>query len=457
MSLQRRLMLYLLVCAPLVWTAALLVSIDRARREVNELFDVELIRLARQVQATLLPEAAGGLLPPLPKTPGADNGEGDMEDLAIAVWDSAGKLLLSDREGVQLRRLPAAVGFVTEQINGEEWRVYYLQSPDGSRLVAAGQKAYERDELVFSLTASQVVPWLLVLPVLLLAMAWAVRRALAPVHALTADLQQRAADDLAPLARDQAPAELKPLVGAMNGLFDRITGLLARERRFTGDAAHELRTPLAVLRAQWDVVRRSAGGAERAQAEVKFEAGLERMDRLVTQLLALSRADSADASLLKTEVDWTPIVEQAMSDCLALAQRRGIELACEWPPQGRPALPLIGEPHLLTVMLRNLLDNAARYAPAGSTVTLTMGTEELAVDNEGEPLTAEQLAGLGQRFHRIAGQQESGSGLGISIVQRIATLHGLELAFGTAAGGRGVRATLRFAPPGEAPPGLSGA
>lgn len=451
MSLQRRLMIYLLICAPLVWTAALLVSIDRARREVNELFDVELIRLARQVQATMVPDVPGGLLPPAGGAPGADHGEGDLRDLAIAVWDGSGKLLMADREGVQLKRLPDAVGFVNEQIEGEAWRVYYLQSPDGSRLVAAGQKDYERDELVFSLTASQVVPWLLVLPVLLLAMAWAVRRALVPVHALADDLRRRAADDLAPVEMGQAPAELKPLMGAINGLFDRIKGLLARERRFTGDAAHELRTPLAVLRAQWDVVRRSAGGADRAQAEAKFEAGLERMDRLVTQMLALSRADTADASLLTTEVQWAPIVEQAMSDCLALAHRRGIELACEWPPEGQPALPLLGEPNLLTLLLRNLLDNAARYAPAGSTVTLHMGREQLEVRNEGEPLSEEQLAGLGRRFHRAAGQQESGSGLGISIVERIAALHGLQLGYSAGEDGRGVRATLRFAPAATSP------
>jgi two-component system sensor histidine kinase QseC len=446
MSLQRRLMLALLVCAPLVWAIATVVSVSRARDEVNELYDSELIRLAREVQSTMAitagsgPAAAGAS----PARPRAGEGAADLGDLAIAVWDERGARVLNDREGAQLSYLQDAVGFVDQDLEGRRWRVYYLQSDSGSRLVAAGQSVHERDEVVLDLTLSQLVPWLLTLPALLLLMAWAVRRALAPVHALAGELKSRAADNLVPLATEQqTPADLAPLVGAINGLFARVAVLLARERRFVADAAHELRTPLATLRAQWDVVRRSATGPERAHAEARLEAGIERMDRLVTQLLALSRADSADAALLTTPIEWPGIVERAMSDCLALAQRRRIELACEWPPEGVAPMPLLGDPHLLTVVLRNLLDNAVRYAPEGSTVTLQIGASQLQVDNAGEPLSAEQLAGLGQRFHRSSGQHETGSGLGISIVQRIAGLHGLALHIGAGDGGQGVRAVLR--------------
>jgi two-component system sensor histidine kinase QseC len=274
-------------------------------------------------------------------------------------------------------------------------------------------------------------------------MTWAVRRALSPMAKLTRQLQRRPADDLQPLAESRAPAELKPLIGAMNGLFARIEQMLVRERRFTADAAHELRTPLAVLRAQWDVVQRAGSPAERAAAEAKLGIGLDRMGRLVTQMLALSRVESGTAPVFD-DVRWTPVVEQAMSDCLALAERRGIELACEWPPAGRHPMPLLGDEHLLAVLLRNLLDNAVRYAPAGSAVTLRIGQDSIEVENAGLPLSAEQLARLGERFYRPDGQQEVGSGLGVSIVRRIAQLHGLELVFGTGADGTGVRVLLRF-------------
>ncbi len=447
MSLQRRLLLYLLLCAPIVWGIALLISVDRARDEVNELFDAEMIRLARQVQATLNPNLPR-IVTTAPVEHGDALGEADVRDLAIAVWDAQGNLLLFDREGVQLPRHDDAAGFVDETVNGESWRVYYLQSFAGKWLVAAGQRVYERDELVFSLTASQLLPWLLVLPVLLAAMAWAVRLALAPVHHLATELQCRDANDLQPVPENHAPTELKPLLAAMNGLFTRIDATMARERRFTADAAHELRTPLAVLRAQWDVVRRAGTVRERAEAESKLSAGLERMDRLVTQMLALSRVENTVAPAITSEVPWPVVVEQAINDCLPLAERRRIELACEWPPQGVAVFPLRGDTHLLTMMLRNLLDNAARYAPRGSLVRLCFTDDRLAVENDGDALTPDQLARLGERFHRPEGQVEGGSGLGVSIVQRIATLHRLQVTAGPCDNGHGMRVVVRGPPAG---------
>lgn len=446
MSLQRRLLLYLLICAPLVWGVALTVSVNRARYEVNEIFDTELIHLAGQVQATLNFDVSAP--PSVLRLPGKGKpgvGDADVRELAIAVWDANGTLKLADREGVQLPRHPEASGFRDERLDGKAWRVYYLQSATGQWLVAAGQKAKERDELVYSLTLSQIAPWLLVLPALLIAMAWAVRLAVAPVRQLTAELQGRDANDLRRLSVGHAPAEMKPLLGAMNGLFTRIEETLSRERRFTADAAHELRTPLAVLRAQWDVVRRSRGPEERAKAEAKLSAGMDRLDRLVTQMLALARLEAPlDTSMqAKAPVHWPGVVEQAMSDCLGVAERRNIELSCEWPPQGRDPLPLAGDDHLLTVLLRNLLDNAVRYATAGTLVTLRFSGDSIEVENDGEPLSAEKIARMGERFYRPEGQQELGSGLGVSIVQRIAALHGLEVIFGTRADGRGVRVALR--------------
>ena len=447
MSLQRRLLVYLLLCAPLVWALALLASADRARHEVNELFDSEIIRLARQVQATLAGvqlEGGSELSPPA-------SGEADLRDLAVAVWDAEGKVLMVDREGVQLPRRSDAAGFVGLTLQGDRWRVYYLQAPNGEWLVAAGQREYERDELVWNLLGSQLVPWLAVLPVLLVAMAWAVRQALAPVRQITDELHGRGADALQPMAAERAPAELRPLLQAMNGLFGRIEATLARERRFTADAAHELRTPLAVLRAQWDVLRQARDEAERAQAVARLGAGLDRMDRLVAQMLALARLEATDRLPTVQPIAWPPLVEQAMSDVLPLAERRRIDLACDWPPAGQPVFALRGDPGLLAVLLRNLLDNAVRYAPEGSGVVLRFSAGGLSVENEGPPLPAEVLAHLGERFHRREGQAESGSGLGVSIVQRIAQLHGLRLDYRARPDGQGVVASL--APAVDAPIG----
>ena len=464
MSLERRLLTLLLLCAPLVWGLSLLIAASQARHEVNELFDTEMIRLAREVQATL--RSGGGLhavtgvteepqaqLQSQASAPSAAaseppldaRGEADVRDLAIAVWDRQGRLQLVDREGVMLPRFVQASGFRDLVLGQDDWRVYYLQSHDGSWLVAAGQKRAERDELVLSLTLGQLLPWVMMLPVLLGVMVWAVRRALAPLRELVTELQGRSADALQPLPDALAPSELRPMVTAMNGLFLRIDHALAHERAFTADAAHELRTPVAVLRAQWDVLCRSQGADERARAETRFGAGLDRLDRLVNQMLALSRIEGGGAAVPMAPVDWGRVIEQAVSDCLPLAERRGIEIECVWPPDPRAAWPLRGNEALLTVMLRNLVDNAARYAPTGTTLLLRLTATGLEVENDAEPLASDALTRLGERFFRPDGQDEVGSGLGLPIVRRVASLHGLLMSIDRLHGGpdgRGLRVRI---------------
>jgi two-component system sensor histidine kinase QseC len=373
--------------------------------------------------------------------------------------------MMVDREGARLPYRPQAAGFTELTLDGQPWRVYYLQAPHGEWLVAAAQHDIERDELVWNLVFGQLLPWLLVLPVLMGVMAWAVRQALLPLRQLTAELRQRDADNLSPLPDERAPAELQPLLAATNGLFARIAAERERERRFTADAAHELRTPLAALRAQWDVLCAAGetpldGAGQtplRERAEQQIGEGLERMSRLVSQLLALARLDATEGLPNPQPVDWRPLVEQAMSDMLALAERRGIELACEWPPEGEPPFPLRGDANLLGVLLRNLLDNAVRYAPRGSTVTLHLGPSSLAVENGGPPLAPDVLARLGERFARDESQDEVGSGLGVSIAQRVAALHGLVLRHHARADGSGVVAELCRAGVDLVPPTLAAA
>jgi len=447
MSLQRRLIVYLVVCAPLIWMVALVVSAQRARHEVNELFDTGLVRLARQLQVIAGATTTGDpqLLSDPPGEGTREAGDSDVQDLAMAIWNRDGHMLVADRAGVELPYRRDTNGFLDVKIGGDGWRIYYLHPATGEWQIAVGQKLYERDEVVFGLTTSQLLPWLCVLPVLLLAMSWGVRRALAPLRDIGVELANRRPEELQPLSDRRAPPELTPLIGAMNGLFSRIDSILTRERRFTADAAHELRTPIAVLRAQWDVVRRSQSDAERAQSEVKLTAGMERMGRLVAQMLALSRIEASQTVSRTGDVRWGTVVERVIYDCLDLADRRRVELVVEWPPEGTHPLPLLGEEDLIVVMLRNLVDNAIRYARHDSTVTIAIREDQLVIENVTDAsLTTQQLARFGERFYRPEGQLESGSGLGISIARRTAGLHGLRLDIGLSADGASVRAVLGY-------------
>jgi two-component system sensor histidine kinase QseC len=449
MTLQRRVLLLVLLSAPLVWLVAMLLSIDRARVEINELFDTELIRLARQVQSTLPLASLEAIEVPAAATiERAAQGDAELEDLAIAVWNRRGQLLLVDREGVELPHRPDASGFTDVTIGSAVWRLYYLQAASRDWLIAVGQDKHEREELVWNLMAGQVLPWLLTLPVLLLVIYSAVRRALRPLRSLTRELDRRAPGDLAPLHESGVPQDLLPLVQSMNTLLTRIGQTLEHERRFTADAAHELRSPLAGLQAQWEAVQLQAGRAP--DADHKIGASLERMGRLVTQLLALSRLDLPAAAASHAPIDWRSVVEQVFSDLLPLADRRHVELACEWPDDGRDVLPLRAEPALISALLRNLLDNALRHGAPGSTVTLRMAADAIEVLDEGPGVPAAELARLGDRFYRPPGAQEGGSGLGLSIVRRIAELHELAVNWANREDHRGFRVRIARATAGVA-------
>ncbi len=443
MSLRRRLMMYLLISAPAVWLLAVAASLYQARAEVNELFDSEMIRLARQIQLTLVGVGPQAFASDSPLT--GPGGAADLDDFAVAVWDREGKPVLVDREGAQLPRGADRVGFVDLQINAKPWRAYYLQAPDGAWVVAAGQSLHEREELVFDLIASQLIPWLLMLPVLLAAMGWAVRQALAPVQDLTRDLQHRHAHDLEPVTVAAAPQELRPMLLAMNGLFERISGALQRERRFTADAAHELRTPLAVLSAQWELLDRTTDPDERVRATQALRAGIDRMSRLVDQLLRLSRLDAAESLQKQDLLHWPELAREAMGAVLPVVERRQVQLECLWPDAPGEAPAWRGDPQLMAVLLRNLLDNACRYCPIGGTVTLRFTDDGVSVENQAEGLQLDRHPRLGERFYRPEGQPEAGSGLGVSIAQRIAQLHGLVLSYRALKPGSGWVAELSAA------------
>jgi two-component system sensor histidine kinase QseC len=441
-SLQRRLMLLLLAGAAVLWVVTLTASFLHARHEINELFDTQQIRLARQVYSTL-PDSSADPSPRWEPSPSGAHGQGEAElaDLSIAVWDRAGQLLVADREGVLLPRSASGTGFRDVELNREQWRVYSLHTQDGPWEVAVGQRMGERKELILDLVLSQLSLWILALPVLLVAILGSVRHALRPLRALAQEVEKRNPDELQPLPEDM-PGELKPLVHAMNRLFGRVGAVIEHERQMTADAAHELRTPIAALQAQLEVAQMAQAAPAREQALSKLDAGIERLGGLVGQLLALARVEALPALREAGAVRWDRVMEQVLSDCLPHADRRQAEIECEWPPAGGAPLAFDGDEDLLAVMLRNLVDNAVRYAQRGARVSVVFGSDAITVEDNGPGVPARHLGRLGDRFYRPPGQGEPGSGLGLSIVRRIAELHGLDVRFENRAEG-GFRATLR--------------
>lgn len=431
MTLQRRLIVAVLLAAPLAWLITIAGTYWRASHEINELYDTDMLRLAQQTLAisALIPPSAT-LLPTPAKTPSSANtGDAGLGDLSVAIWRGAGAPLVLDPEAMQFPREGDREGFFESVVSGEPWRLVYLSDASNQTRIAVGQRIGERNDLVVAYIAGQIVPWLVGLPVLIALLIFAVRQAMRPVRDLSKQLERRRPDDATPLASSQVPGELKVLTDAMNGLLARVGTLIEQERRLTADAAHELRTPLAAVRAQWDVVQRTQDAAERRQAQDSVTRGMERLDRLVSQLLTMARLDSANHADFGGSVDWRVVAEQAVGDCLWIADRRDVDIAVEWPESGVLPLPMAGDENALTIMLKNILDNAIRYGPRHSRVRLTFSATDITVDDEGPGIAPDVLPRLGDRFLRAAGHEEAGSGLGVSIARRIAHNHGMNIRF----------------------------
>jgi two-component system, OmpR family, sensor histidine kinase QseC len=335
-----------------------------------------------------------------------------------------GRLVLRSSQA-PLEPMATASGFQTVTIDGTPWRVFTTTGGDGDELVHVGEQLGSRTSILLALMRSMLWPMLLALPLLALAAWWAIRFSLHPLRSLSQRLTNRRPEELSPMQLQDAPAEVKPLVSALNALFERISTLLESERRFTADAAHELRTPIAAIRAQAQVAWAASDDATRRHALEATVQGCDRASRLVDQLLTLSRADAERPQASSVDLGGLARQEAAEIAPRALARHQSLELqvpvACSVP----------GHATLLGVLVRNLLDNAVRYSPAGARVLVEVeqhdGRVRLSVEDSGPGLDESHLARLGERFFRVTGNEASGSGLGWSIVRRIAALHGAEV------------------------------
>ena len=443
-SLQARLLLLLLLIVPAIWLVASAAAAWLAHEEVDELFDTQMGQFARQL---LLVDVSEDSLIELPKLKHllkhADKGQLDNDDFGLAVWDRRGNLLLSDGRGRRFDYEPERRGFhdYRGKDSDHNWRLIYLAAPDGSRLVAVGQKQGLRHDMVLKVVSAQLLPWLVGLPVMLLLILLAVRRELGPLKRLAAGIGRRAPDDSEPVPRE-VPQEVLPLVDALNALFARIAATLEHERRFTADAAHELRTPLAALRVQAEVLELLPDEGRRRHALRQLMLGIDRATRLVEQLLALSRLDPLSQPRQGEPIAWPALVERLLAEMAAEAEAKGVTLETEWRCAPERALPLSGDETLVALMLRNLLENAIRYGAAGGAARLVLDEHAVMVLDQGPGVAQEWLERIRERFFRPPGQDVAGSGLGLSIVERVAELHGLRLSLANRDGG-GLEACLR--------------
>lgn len=437
-SLQQRLLLTLLGSIALVWLATAVFSYFDARHELDELLDAH---LAQSVSLLL---AQTGHEPEEIDTERMPQLHKRARSVAIQIWENGDALRLRSASAPAERMSGADEGFSDAVIAGKRWRVF--SGWDGQRryLVQVGERYDARDEIAANLAKNLLLPLLFALPLLGLLVWLNVARALRPLAALGRQVARRDPGNLVTLDAGEIPAEVMPLVENLNRLFERVAKLIASERRFTADASHELRTPLAALKTQAQVARAAASGAERTHALDNVIAGCDRAAHLVEQLLTLARLDPEEPGSKAEACDLQDLARAAVAELAPYALSRKIEIDLA---EGA-AVEAMGHAGLIAILLRNLIDNAIGYSPEGGSVHVRAAGDDkaatLTVTDQGPGIPADERNKVGQRFYRILGTEESGSGLGLSIVKRIAELHGASVSLGDGEQGKGLSVTVTF-------------
>ena len=429
-SIRSRLLAWLIGSVVLAGAIQAAVLYNVALREANELFDYHMQQqaLALRDQVMVLGDEEALV-----------QADEDFE-FVIQIWRADGERLYRSRPRSALPQL-AALGFADLATPDGLWRTFGVQSR--GRVIQVAQRMNVRRGMAADAALRTLVPLGIIVPLLAMLVWLGVARAMRPLDATARAVAARNASALDPLPAEPLPDELRPLIGALNGLLARLGESIAAQRAFIGDAAHELRSPLTALRLQAQLLERAGSESERAAAASALTAGIDRATHLVGQLLELASLEPDSASHRFTSVSLDALAKDAVAMQAGVAAERGVDLGLA------PSEPVQvhGDAASLAILLRNLVDNAVRYTPPGGRVDVAVGVQDgapvLSVSDTGPGIPAEDRERVFDRFYRVPGSGESGSGLGLAIARRIAELHAARITLADAPGG-GLRASVAF-------------
>ena len=442
-SLRRRLLQVVLITVTVAWVASAVLTYEDAHRGIDEVLDAHLAQ-----SAELLIAQGGHELEEIDIDELAAAGPYSQR-LAFQVWENGAELVLRSAEAPPGRLSAVERGFSEADAGGKRWRVYSNWDRRHRWLIQVAEDHATRVRIARRLALNTLWPMLAGLPVLAILIWWLISRVLRPVSELGVQISQRDAASLAPLTAQGLPAEIAPLVDRLNNLFARISASLESERRFTANAAHELRNPLAALRAQAEVARAATDDAVRRSALDKLLEGCERMSRLVGQLLLLARIEQEQEALKPVPCRLADLARGVIADLAPDAVAAQVDIGFS----GADSLTIAGDPVLLGALVRNLADNAVRHAGPRSRVEVSVTSRDHAVvlqvlDN-GPGVDEAERHQLGRRFYRGSTAAGIGGGLGLSIVARIAELHGASVAFSSGLEGHGLGVSVVFPAAGQ--------
>ncbi|MDN2712386.1 ATP-binding protein [Janthinobacterium sp. SUN118] len=443
-SLRRTLLTVLLGLTLSLWVGSAAIVYVEARRESQELFDQSLVETGHLLMSLVEKEVREhGLTGPvdLPMR-GQPN---PHHYLLFKVRDAQQRVLYRNdaASDIALSR-SAPDGLSWTGIGGQRWRLYALWNQARTLQLLVAEPTSHRDDISRGFFCRIAVFGLLLVGLATIAIWWSIHRVFRVLQTSAQEVSARTPNELADVNLVGAPAELHPLLLEINRLFGRVRQSRDNEQRFTADAAHELRTPLAAIKTNLQVLQRARSGAERDEFIAALGASVERATRLVNQLLALAQLDpQAGAAVDLRAGDLADLLTEQAAQWRQWGRQHQLSLAVSMAPA-----PCALDADSLQILLRNLLENALRYTPAPGVVAISCGVEAgrsfVRVADSGPGIAEELHERVFERFVRLGGTQQPGSGLGLSIVRRIAERHGADIVLGTGLQGRGLAVTVIF-------------
>ncbi len=449
-SLRSYLMQRLLISLYLLWIVSTAVGYFATINYANQPYDLVLLQRANEIAAQLALGSGKEKLDVMPTLPdGTDPGMPDR--VVFTVTDSEGHKLAGN--GNTLRPLSYRRGrtgplFSNGEREGQKTRMVSLTFRAGERTLQlhVAETTQQRQALIRGILANIVIPQLL-LTLIALAVVWyGLKQGLRPLERLRNEVSRRQRDDLSQLDGGKAPAEVHPLIDAVNDLLERLKQVMSAQQRFVADAAHQLRTPFAGLKMQAELALRTDDIEQKQHALRHILTSTRHGTRLVNQLLALARTEPAGLGTDRfTRIDLRQMAQECTLEWVPMALEKDIDLGFE--ASDKP-LPLMCDAPSLVEMLNNLIDNAIRYTPEGGHITVSTAYESgqalLCVEDNGPGIAPEHRERVFERFYRILGSGQSGSGLGLSIVAEVAKRHGGKLSLTEASDGQGTRFCISF-------------
>ncbi len=433
------------------------------RHETRELFDAQLARSARLILSLAQSQNAGDGFSKIQEyldqnglavmyidfdeqlRENTDNPAHAYETkLSFQIWDNEGNLLVKSYNAPLEPITDKSSGFHNTVIGDYDWRTFSLRSNNGQYICITAERIDVRNDLTGKISNDLLYMFIILIPALFLIMFFSIYQGLKPLHQLATQINRRSGDNLELIETDSHYAELSTIKNALNLLLTRLNKTLAREKRITSDAAHELRTPLAAIRLHTELAKNAKNNKQKNESLDQVIHSVDRTTHLVEQLLTLARLEPELLRKDFTEMDLNALIIEETAMLYPLAINKNIEISFN----ETSVAPINGNEPSLRLLIRNLLTNAISYTPENGSINIKLSQQDqktsLIIEDNGPGISAEDRGRVMQRFYRAQNHQVAGCGIGLSIVDRVVQMHRGELQLCQADSGQGLKVIIRF-------------